>query len=613
MATLRSSSSTTSTSLSFSCAKPSGTAAGNILVAFQTSIDFLNAGMTTPTGGAAWQLLGTAAGSSWAGTKIWWKIAGPSEPSSYGFTQTENFFTGTADSIVGIACVSDHGGNTPLIASLNNGADTTVTTPSLSPATDSGVTLRWAAGSTGDGLWAIPAGHVKAFDRYGADRATASLAYKVRAFPGATGSANFVWSSTVPLGFSQGVTVDVGGTVVPPPPPPDPVPPSPDIHYKFLFNDLLTDAFITSLDLDDVSYTRVVGQPGSFSATVDVVNDEIADDVAKVVPRWVDDPTEPDSLSTGPGRTVVHVYRNGVVWGTYVIWKASVAVDGRGKVKVTLTGASLESYLNAVEIRDDITYDATDQLDIARGLVTEMQALTSANIGLTLQAGTSGVPRDRAYLAGETATFGQRLKELADTDNGFEWLIHTADPGVGARTKEVRFGYPKLGSQTDHVFSQPGNVLSISQDIDALRGATSYRARGESVSSDASTTSTPLMSAEQNATAHLAAGWPRIDKTVDYSTVKEVDTLNAYAMRWAAERPGAVRVHQVSVRLDDTEWTPANLGDYARIMLVNNWWPIRDGGASFNHRWRVIGVQVRATSRNSQESATLVFEEEVDI
>ncbi|SEN87617.1 hypothetical protein [Nonomuraea pusilla] len=614
MATLRAFTSTQSASLSFSCAKPTGTAPGDILVAFQTAHSFNASSMTTPTGGgASWQLLG-ALSRDWAGTKVWWKIAGAGEPASYGFTQDVNAFTGLADSIVGIVAISDHGGATPLIASLSNGDDNTITCPSVSPGTDTGVTLRWAAGTTGlDGLWGIPAGNTKLFDRYGANgRAKAALAYKNRGFPGAVGSANFAWSAagTMP---SHGITVDVGGTAVPPEPPPDPIPPSKDIHYKFVFNDLRTDNHITTLDLDDVTYTRAIGEPGSFSASIAVVNREIADEVAKVVPRWVDDPTEPDSLSTGPGRTVCHVYRNGVVWGTYVIWKATVNIDGRGAIKVQLTGASLESYLNAVEIRDDLSYTGTDQLDIARALITEMQALTYANIGLTLQTGTSGVNRDRTYLAGETATFGQRLRELADVNGGFEWLIHTADPGTGTRVREVRFGYPKLGTQTDHVFSQPGNVLSVSQEIDALRAATSYRARGESVSTDASTSSQPLMSAEQNATAYLAAGWPRIDRTMDYSTVKETSTLNAYAARWAAERPGTVRVHQVSVKLDETEWTPTNLGDYARVMLVNDWWPIRNGGASFNHRWRVIGVSVRATSRNSQETATLVFEEEVDI
>ena len=59
--------------------------------------------------------------------------------------------------------------------------------------------------------------------------------------------------------------------------------------------------------------------------------------------------------------------------------------------------------------------------------------------------------------------------------------------------------------------------------------------------------------------------------------------------------------------------TPDNLGDQARVILVNDWWPIRDGGASFNHKWRVIGINVRATTRASQETATFVFEEEVDI
>ncbi|MFI6296869.1 hypothetical protein ACIBEJ_35130 [Nonomuraea sp. NPDC050790] len=614
MATLRAFSSTQSGSLSFSCAKPSGTAQGDILLAFQTSHGAIGTDMATPTGGATWQLLGQLEGADWAGSRVWWKIAGPGEPGSYGFTQDTSPFTGVADSIVGIVAIRDHGGITPLIARVNNGPDNTITCPSVAPSTDSGVTLRWAAGTTGlDGVWTTPVGHTKAFDLYGANlRAKASLAYKARSFPGAVGSANFIWSSSA-LEPSQGFTVDVGGTAVPPEPPPDPIPPSQDIHYKFVFNDLLTDGYIATLDLDDVSYTRTIGVPGPFSASVAVANEEIADEVAKVIPRWVDDPSEPDSLSTGPGRTVCHVYRNGIIWGTYVIWRATVSIDGRGAIKVSLTGASLESYLNAVEIRDDLTYDNTDQLDIARALITEMQALSSADIGLTLEAGTSGVNRDRAYKGGETASFGQRLRELADVDDGFEWLIHTADPGTGTRVREVRFGYPKLGSQTDHVFSQPGNVLSVSQEIDALRGATSYRARGESVSTDASTSSTPLMSSEQNATAYLAAGHPRIDKTLDYSTVKDVDTLNAYAARWAAERPAAVRIHQVSVKLDETEWTPDNLGDYARVMLVNDWWPIRDGGASFSHRWRVIGVNVRATSRGSQETATLIFEEEVEI
>ncbi|MFE3452372.1 hypothetical protein ACFXJ8_25960 [Nonomuraea sp. NPDC059194] len=608
MATYRSSSSAQSSAASFAVPRPPGVMQGDVLVAFQTSGDLVPSTMLTPSG---WTLLGQRTPvEDWGGARVWWKVAGADEPASYIFRQAGS------ESIVGIIAVSDADSSaTPLISSVNEDGGSQVTCPAVTPSTESGVTIRYVAALHffHPVSWTPPANHTERMDRSEDFLPTAALATRARSSSGSTGAASFGASPQVIAPHVIAFTVDVGGVGGPAPNPPDPIPPSPDVHYKYVFCDLRTDSFITTLDLNQVSYSRMISAPGSFQATIDVVNDEVADMVAAVVPRWVEHASDPDSLSTGPGRTVCHVYRNGIIWGTYAIWKAAVSSDSEGAIKVSLTGASLESYLNAVEIRSTLTYEGTDQLEIARDLITAMQANTHANIGLTLQSGTSGVLRDRTYAAGETASFGQRLKELADVDDGFEWLIHTSDPGVGARAKLVKFGYPRLGTQTDHVFSQPGNVLSWSQEIDGLRGATSYRARGESVSTDASTASTPLMSSPADATAHLTAGWPRIDRTVDYSTVKEVATLDAYAQRWVTERPGAVRIHQVDVRLDDTEWTPESLGDYARVILSNDWWPIRNGGATFNNRWRVIGVSVRATSRNSQEQATLTFEEEVDI
>ncbi|GAA4934179.1 hypothetical protein HD597_010100 [Nonomuraea thailandensis] len=607
MAILRSVSSGQSMAGTFTIPKPPGAAAGDTIVAFQTTDAFGPANMTTPGGGTTWQLLGQRSATEWGGSKVWWKQAGPAEPASYTFRQTVG-----AGGIVVIVAISDTDGATPLIASTANADnDATVTCPALAPTSEPGVTLRWTAGISASASWSTPSGHTEQADR-NISEATAALATRARPEAGSTGATTFTASGSTPL-YSHGFTVDVGGTSGPPPEPPPSIPASTDVLFKAVFCDLLTDSYIATADLDGVSFSRFIGQPGPFQATAHVVNRELADNIAKIVPRWIEHPTEPDSLSTGPGRVVVHAYQNGVIWCTAVIWQADVDIDDRGAVTISMQGATLESYLNAVEIRQTYTYEGIDQLEVARGLITEMQALSSADIGLTLPPGSSGVNRNRTYLASEGGTFGQRLRELADTDQGFEWLIHTADPGTGARVREVRFGYPKLGGTTDHVFSQPGNILKLSQNIDALRGATSYRARGESVSTDASTSSTPLMSTPQNASAHLAAGWPRIDKTIDYSTVKEQSTLNAYAAKWAAERPGAVRVHQVTIKLDETNWTPAALGERARVIVVNDWWPIIDGAASFDHRWRVIGAQVTVTSRDSQPTAALVFEEELEI
>lgn len=377
------------------------------------------------------------------------------------------------------------------------------------------------------------------------------------------------------------------------------------VWYRYRAHDLLTDAYIADLELADVSYSCRIGEPGTFSATIPIPNPTVADRVATVIPR------HPDDLSTGPGRTVIHVYRNGVIWGSYILWAAEVSMSGEGKVSINVQGASLESYLARAEIRSDLTYTSTDQIEIARQLLTTMQSTPRYDIGLTMQAGTSGVLRDRMFLASEAASYGQRIAELADTDGGFEWVIRTSET-AGVRTREWVWGYPRLGSSTgSHVFTQPGRVLTWSGSIDATNGGTAFLTRGENVNEDVAASSAPLLSDVTLAQDHLDAGWPGLDATVDYSSVRDQDTLNLYAAWLATHRAGAVRIHQATVRLDaDTSFTPDNLGDYVRLMLVNDWWPRVDGYASFSKSWRVIGMDIRPPSRDSDhDEATLIFQE----
>lgn len=603
MAILRSVSSNEFDTLTGTCTKPPGTAPNDVLIAFQTSAYYGDIPMVAPTGGGAvWRFLGTLIGSDWAGTTVWWKTAGSSEPPRYTFRRGE---FGEA-SVVAIAAISDTDGATPRIAFAVNGDDNLVGCPALIATSAAGVTLRWAAAASNNyGTWTTPTGHTPHVNRT-IGSASAALASRSRPVAGSTGAATFRWDADldIPPTFSHGFTVDVGGTPVPPPEPEPSIPPSKDIHYRYKFCDLLTDVRITDLDLSDVSYDRRIGEPGTFSATIPIPSAEVAEKVAAIIPRY------PEDLSTGPGRTVVHVYRNGIVWGTYLIWSASIAMSERGGLSARIDGATLESYLDHVEIREDLIYDGDDQLEIAAALIDSMQAQSHADLGLTVESATSGVPRDAAYLASETSTYGGRLKELAELDDGFEFAVQTSDPGTGTRTREVQLGYPRLGSaDTEHLFTQPGNVISWQEDIDALRGGTSVVAQGESDSTDLSTDSGPTLSAPHNAAAHFAAGWPRLDAKITAHFVRDTDTLDDYAARWAAANAGAVRVHQVTIRLDGDDFTPANLGDQARVVLVNNWWPRLNGGASFDRSWRVIGISVQATTRGQRETAQLVFEE----
>ncbi len=381
------------------------------------------------------------------------------------------------------------------------------------------------------------------------------------------------------------------------------------VWYRYRACDLLTDRHIADLDLSGVSFSRRIGEPGTFQATITISNPEEAERAALVVPRF------PEDLSTGPGRTVIHVYRTGVIWGSYLLTAATVSSEGRSNTTISLTGSSLEEYLNWVQIRTSIDpYVGVDQIQIMRDLISRMQANNIYDIGLTVQAGSSGVVRTQTYRRTDAASYGQRIGELADMDDGFEWLIRTVAQPNGTRTRELVWGYPILGDDgADHIFQMPGDVTSITESIDATRGATAWQVRGEAVNDDVTDESVPLLSDVAYADAHLDAGWPGIDQSADYSTVRIKDTLDAYA-RWHANHlSGALRHVQATVWMDaDSTFSPNNLGDRARLMVVNDWWPIVSNRASFAKSWRVIGVDVSPPERGADQDAVgLTFQEEV--
>lgn len=418
--------------------------------------------------------------------------------------------------------------------------------------------------------------------------------------------------ATLDLTAQTGVTFH-GQKPKPPPTPPPPLPvPAIDWKrrgrlYRYVFADFLTDSTLAVLDLEDVTFDRRICQPGSFKATVPVPNAEVAAAVQRIVPR--DDTT----IATGPGRTVVHVYRGEVIWGTYLIWTATVKSDERGRITVDLQGASLESYLDHREIREDIQLIQADQLDIARYLVAHMQTQgDDSSVGIEVGGQpVSGLLRDRTYLASEAATYGQRLTELAQVIDGPEWMIRTwQDPDTGRRRREFIVGDRMGDEDTRHIFTQPGNIVAWSYPADATSAATSWQTRGDTIQDDVAEDSQPLLSGIWENPAYREAGWPLLEQTVDYQSITRVETLNDYAKWWAANRSGMIRIPQVQVRLPrDTDWNPNNLGDSAQLKLINEWFP----RGTFDRRWRVIGCEITPPTRDDGiEKMTLIFAEPSD-
>lgn len=573
---------------------------GDILIAFQSAD---SGGYSALNLQGDWQFLDSQPGGAWpgsvngtwAGLKVLRRICTASEPLVYGTSQGP-----VADGVVTIIAIGGADADS-LQIDLSFGT----TAPTLTPNAASGLNIRYATGvpspPPGTLHWTVPTGYTELAQAQSGQFTSAVLASRPVVSTAPVGSAALTPSSTV-AAVAATIVVDSAEIPVPDPPVVQPFAPGKgSSRFRYVITRLRDRTYLGDLDLVGVSFDKRLLMPGSFSATIPIPNRRIGDQVAEIIGR---DETE---LGIGPGVITCQIYREGEPWGEYWITGAQPSRSRRGTPSIALRGSTLDAYLGRVEIQEDLFYTA-DQIDIARNLLSHLAGQANANISLDLQTGTSGVVRDRAYLESERGTYGQRLVELAQVDDGFEWMINLELAG-GSLVRKWVWGYPKLGVQSPapHLFADGksgGDILEWSEEVDALRGATRWRAQGATSGADASTTSAPLMSTPHEATAHLAAGWPRIDRTLSYSTVSEVQTLEDYAAFWAARAAGALRVDQVTVTFGtNPSLTPNNLGDAARFYLDNPWhrgvWRTR----------RIIGIGITPTSRqDGKEEAKLVLE-----
>src|SRR5690606_15645322 len=122
----RSRTTATSFNTSFTIARPSGVAEGDVLVLVQFSDFATTASMTTPSGWT--QLIAAdAAGNSRMHGKLWVKTATASEPATYSMAQGSG-----ADSVAHMFAIQ--GGVAPTFGEFSTaGTGTAVTTPGITP------------------------------------------------------------------------------------------------------------------------------------------------------------------------------------------------------------------------------------------------------------------------------------------------------------------------------------------------------------------------------------------------------------------------------------------------------------------------------------------------
>jgi hypothetical protein len=360
------------------------------------------------------------------------------------------------------------------------------------------------------------------------------------------------------------------------------------VTYRVLLCDLRSDLLLDVLPVRDVSLDDYIGKTGSLRGTVPIPNAKLADRARRALV---------------PGRTGVWVERGRRIWWGGILWTLTLASDRRGFLGAQIQAGGWESYLYHRMLYDTLTAEQVDQLDIARGLVDYVQTTPGGDIGITYDTHVSGVLRDRTYLRYDLPTVGDLLDDLAAVEGGFEWRIASYRDTDGRRVKRLRLGYPKIMTgAADIVLDHPGPVLSYSWPTDATQKANAWQSRGATINQNQAEDSFPLMSGLLVDDADVAAGWPRLDGSSDYTTVELQPTLDAHARADAAAARAPVEIPEVEVLLGGNI-TPALLGATVRLRIRDLWHP-----TTLDARYRVVGMSINPPERGRPETARLYLE-----
>lgn len=323
--------------------------------------------------------------------------------------------------------------------------------------------------------------------------------------------------------------------------------------YRYLAYDLRTNVLREELPLVGPSLGGALNGSGGFQAQLPL---KLAAQTALGVFRsraadlWA---------ASTPGRTVVYVEADGVLLpDAWIIWTRRY--DSTSQT-AALGGLSLFSYLEQRRISETLTYTNTDQLAIARQLVTWAQGRPGGSIGLEVGTETDGVLRSRTYWAHERKKVGEAIRQLAAVDNGFDFAVEVAyDAGVP--TRYFRIGTRgRTAATTGHVFEHGRNMISYQLTEDATKQATRIYADG---AGDGPT----MLQATADRTDIVDAGWPLLEDALALKDITVQSTLQAHATGVVNARALPVTVAAVTVNATGDpalgEWV---VGDYARFVF----------------------------------------------
>lgn len=370
------------------------------------------------------------------------------------------------------------------------------------------------------------------------------------------------------------------------------------VDYRFLSYDLRTNALLGELPIGNATYERVLNGAGSFGGYVSLGRKTTGG-------AQLDDTM---LAATIPHRTALYVERDGVLMWGGILWGRQYNSTNH---QLQLRAAEFWSYYRRRINRTTLSYINTDQLTIVRSVIGAANALIGGDIGVDLDATTSGVLLSRTYNSWERAVVATVVEELSKADDGFDFAIDVAYDTAGIPIKTLNLGYPRRGRTAginDLVFELGYNVGYYTYDEDGTRAANVVHVLGpgEGVAM--------LINTASN-TGIIDAGHPILEDTVSRKgggVPVSVADLGRYARAFVNARykdVASLTIQNIFLDKDPPlgSWV---VGDDIRFRVPDDYrFPARvDGSPGLDQYFRIIGDSVQVADAGV-ETASLTCAE----
>lgn len=280
--------------------------------------------------------------------------------------------------------------------------------------------------------------------------------------------------------------------------------------------------------------------------------------------------------STVPGKSFVAVERDGQVIGDYLIWTRTY--QSQAKV-VQLYGVPIKDYTECRLITSNYTATNLEQRNIFLDLYTLMQSATgSIRVNLPGRFPTE-VPKSISVTASEYKTFRQVMDSIADSADGFDWLIRTTRSG-NKYVRTLDIGYPQIGALTragipvfeyispsnDNVMGG-GNIINYWANDSMASAGTNFYGIGSGEGSS-------MLVSNINFPELISRGYPRYDMTLDRKDLSSLSVLTSVTFQYAQIHRAPMSTLTLEVKADgDPPFGGYGIGDMCKIVIADPRFP----------------------------------------